>query len=74
MSAVATIWSHLHPVMEERFELLEGRPSFLARGTGALREALSLAARHREMVVLLLVPPMPPPLVQRLLFSRHNRR
>ena len=73
MSAVATIWSHLHPVTEERFELLQGRPSFLARGTGALREALSLAARHREMVVLL-VPPMPPPLVQRLLFSRHNRR
>jgi quercetin dioxygenase-like cupin family protein len=129
---------HLHPAMEERFEVLEGRPSFLAgrtwttaapgetvvvppgvrhayrnrsdetahmvcharppstlqefleeaaalsragkitrralpKGLGALGEAIGLAARHREMVVLLF-PPMPPPFVQRLLFSRHNRQ
>jgi quercetin dioxygenase-like cupin family protein len=125
---------HKHPAMEERFEVLEGRPSFLAgrswttaapgetvvvpagtrhayrnrsaegvhmvchakppstlqefleetaalsragkitgrgfpRGLGALRDGFSLAARHREMVVLLF-PPMPPRFVQRLLFAR----
>jgi quercetin dioxygenase-like cupin family protein len=129
---------HVHPAMEERFEVLEGRPSFLAggswttagpgktvvvpagmrhayrnrsdttvhmvcharppstlqefledaaalsragkitrhalpKGIGALREALALAARHRDMVVLLF-PPLPPPFVQRLLFARQNRR
>jgi Cupin domain len=129
---------HLHPAMEERFEVLAGRPSFLAgrswrtagagetvvvpagtrhayrnrsdetahmvcharppstlqefleeaaalsragkitrralpKSFGALREALALAARHRDMAVLLF-PPMPPPFVQRLLFARHNRK
>jgi hypothetical protein len=45
----------------------------LPKGIGALREALALAARHRDMVVLLF-PPLPPPFVQRLLFARQNRR
>jgi quercetin dioxygenase-like cupin family protein len=123
---------HIHPALEERFEVLEGRPSFLAgrswstaepgetvvvpagtrhayrnrsettahmvcharppstlqefleetaalsragkisrrgfpTGFRALRDGLSLAARHREMVVLLF-PPMPPRFIQRLLF------
>jgi quercetin dioxygenase-like cupin family protein len=122
---------HIHPAMEERFEVLAGTPSFLAgrkwstaatgdtvvvpagmrhayrnrsgetahmvcharppstlqefleetaalsragkitrrglpTGVRALRDGLALAARHREMVVLLF-PPMPP-LVQKLLF------
>ena len=125
---------HIHPAMEERFEVLEGNPSFLSgrswttaapgetvvvpagarhayrnrsggtahmvcharppstlqqfleetaelsragkitrrglpTGFGALRDGLSLAKRHREMVVLLF-PPMPPRFVQRLLFGR----
>jgi quercetin dioxygenase-like cupin family protein len=125
---------HIHPGLEERFEVLEGSPSFLAgrswstaapgetvvapagtrhayrnRGDGtvhmicharppstlqefleetatlsragkisrrgfptgfrALRDGLALAARHREMVVLLF-PPMPPRFIQRLLFGR----
>jgi quercetin dioxygenase-like cupin family protein len=125
---------HIHPGMEERFEVLDGRPSFLAgrswstaepgetvvvpagtrhayrNRTGAtvhmvchakppstlqefleetaelsrahrisrrgfptgfrgLRDGLSLAKRHRRMVVLLF-PPMPPRFVQRLLFGR----
>jgi quercetin dioxygenase-like cupin family protein len=129
---------HLHPAMEERFEVLAGRPSFLAgrrwrdagpgetvvvpagkrhayrnrseetvhmvcharppstlqefleeaaalsragkitrralpTSIGALRDALALAGRHREMVTLLF-PPMPPPLLQRVLLPRNNRR
>jgi quercetin dioxygenase-like cupin family protein len=125
---------HIHPAMEERFEVLEGSPSFLAgrrwstaapgetvvvpagtrhayrnrgdetvhmvcharppstlqefleetamlsragkisrrgfpTGLRALRDGLALAARHREMVVLLF-PPMPPRFIQRLLFGR----
>jgi quercetin dioxygenase-like cupin family protein len=125
---------HIHPGMEERFEVLEGSPSFLAgrswstaapgetvvvpagtrhayrnrsaatahmvchakppstlqefleetaelsrsggisrrgfpKGLGPLRDGLSLAKRHREMVVLLF-PPMPPRFIQRLLFGR----
>jgi quercetin dioxygenase-like cupin family protein len=125
---------HMHPAMEEQFEVLSGTPSFLAgrewrtaaagetvvvpagtrhayrnrsgesvhmvcharppstlqefleetaalsqagkitrrgfpTGLGALRDGLSLAARHREMVVLLF-PPMPPRFLQRLLFLR----
>ena len=125
---------HIHPGMEERFEVLDGRPSFLAgrswstaapgetvvvpagtrhayrnrgaetvhmvchakppstlqefleetaelsragkisrrgfpTGPRALRDGLALAARHREMVVLLF-PPMPPRFIQRLLFAR----
>ncbi len=129
---------HLHPAMEERFEVLAGSPSFLAgrrwrdaaagetvvvpagtrhayrnrsgetvhmvchvrppstlqefleevaalsragkltrrglpKGFGALRDALALAGRHREMVTLLF-PPMPPPLLQRVVLPRHNRR
>jgi quercetin dioxygenase-like cupin family protein len=129
---------HLHPAMEERFEVLAGRPSFLAgrrwrdaaagetvvvpagtrhayrnrsdesvhmvcharppstlqqfleevaelsrsgklmrgglpTGPRALRDALALAGRHREMVTLLF-PPMPPPLLQRVLLPRHNRQ
>ena len=125
---------HIHPTMEERFEVLAGSPSFLAgrtwrtaaagetvvvpagtrhayrnrsgetvhmvcharppstlqefleetaalsqagkitrrgfpTGFGALRDGLSLAARHREMVVLLF-PPMQPRFIQRLLFAR----
>jgi quercetin dioxygenase-like cupin family protein len=125
---------HIHPAMEERFEVVEGRPSFLAgrswntaepgetvvvpagtrhayrnrgettvhmvchakppstlqefleetaalsragkisrrgfpTGPRALRDGLALAARHREMVVLLF-PPMPPRFIQRLLFAR----
>jgi quercetin dioxygenase-like cupin family protein len=128
---------HIHPAMEERFEVLSGTPSFLAgrewrtaaagdtvvvpagsrhayrnrstetvhmvcharppstlqefleetaalsragkitrrglpTGFRALRDGLALAARHRDMVVLLF-PPMPPPVVQKLLFARHNR-
>jgi quercetin dioxygenase-like cupin family protein len=127
---------HLHPAMEERFQILAGTPSFLAgrkwrtaapgetvvvppgvrhayrnrsgetvhmvcharppstlqefleevaalsragkltrhglpKGFRALREALALAARHREMVVLLF-PPMPPPFVQKLVLPRNN--
>jgi hypothetical protein len=38
----------------------------------ALREALAMAERHREMAILLF-PPMPPRFVQRLLLPRHNR-
>jgi hypothetical protein len=45
----------------------------LPTGFRALRDGLALAARHREMVVLLF-PPMPPPVVQKLLFARHNPR
>ena len=128
---------HIHPAMEERFEVLSGTPSFLAgrewrtaaagetvvvpagtrhayrnrsgqtahmvcharppstlqefleetaalsragkitrrglpTGFRALRDGLALAARHREMVVLLF-PPMPPSVVQKALFARHNR-
>jgi quercetin dioxygenase-like cupin family protein len=128
---------HVHPSLEERFEVLAGRPSFLSgrrwrtagagetvvvapgmrhayrnRGEdtvhmvcharppstlqefleeaaalsragkiatrwalptsfGALREALGMAERHREMAVLRF-PPMPPRFVQRLLLPRHN--
>jgi quercetin dioxygenase-like cupin family protein len=130
---------HVHPAMEERFEVLGGTPSFLSgrswetaspgetvvvppgtrhayrnrgeetahmvcharppstlqefleeaaalsragkiatrwalpRSFGALREALAMAERHREMAVLLF-PPMPPRVVQRLLLPRHNRQ
>jgi quercetin dioxygenase-like cupin family protein len=130
---------HVHPGMEERFEVLAGSPSFLSgrrwrtaaagetvvvpprtrhayrnrggetahmvcharppstlqefleeaaalsragkiatrwalpTGFGALREALGMAERHREMAVLLF-PPMPPRFVQRLLLPRHNHR
>jgi quercetin dioxygenase-like cupin family protein len=126
---------HVHPAMEERFEVFEGRPSFLSgrawttaapdetvvvpAGTrhayrnrsdevahmvcharppstlqefleetvalsragriatrwalptslGALREALAMAERHRDMAVLLF-PPMPPRFVQKLLLPR----
>jgi quercetin dioxygenase-like cupin family protein len=129
---------HVHPAMEERFEVLAGTPSFLAgrrwhtavagetvvvpagtrhayrnrgdetvhmvcharppstlqefleeaatlsragkiatrwalpTGFGALREALAMAERHRDMAVLLF-PPMPPRFVQRLLLPRHNQ-
>ena len=124
---------HIHPALEERFEVLEGNPSFLSgrswstaapgetvvvppgarhayrnrsgetahmvcyarppstlqefleetvalsragkitrhglpRGFAGLRDGLSLAKRHRDMVVLLF-PPMPPRFVQRLLFG-----
>lgn len=38
---------------------------------GALREALALAERHRDMAVLLF-PPMPPRVVQLLPLPRHN--
>ena len=128
---------HVHPGMEERFEVRSGEPSFLSghrwrtaaagdtvvvpAGTrhayrnpgdetahmicharppsslqefleeaaalsregkiatrwalptsfGALREALAMAERHREMAVLLF-PPMPPRVVQRLVLPRHN--
>lgn len=130
---------HVHPAMDERFEVLAGTPSFLSgrrwqtagpgetavvpagtrhayrnrgeetahmvcharppstlqefleeaaalsragkiatrwalpRSFGALREALTMAERHREMAVLLF-PPMPPRFVQRLLLPRHNHR
>jgi quercetin dioxygenase-like cupin family protein len=125
---------HIHPGMEEHFDVLEGNPSFLAgrswktaapgetvvvpagmrhayrnrsdhtahmvcharppstlqefleetatlsragrisrrgfpTGFRGLRDGLALAARHREMVVLLF-PPMPPRFIQRLLFRR----
>src|SRR5688500_7029823 len=43
----------------------------LPTGIGALREALAMAERHREMAVLLF-PPMPPRFVQQLLLPRHN--
>ena len=36
---------------------------------GALREALAMAERHRDMAVLLF-PPMPPRFVQKLLLPR----
>jgi quercetin dioxygenase-like cupin family protein len=128
---------HVHPGMEERFEVVSGQPSFLSgrrwrtagpgetvvvpAGTrhayrnrsdevahmvcharppstlqefleeavalgsagkiatrwalptsfGALREALAMAERHRDMAVLLF-PPMPPRFVQKLLLPRHN--
>jgi len=130
---------HIHPSVEERFEVLAGRPSFLSgrrwrtagagetvvvppgtrhayrnRGGdtahmvcharppstlqefleeaaalsragkiatrwalptsfGALREALGMAERHREMAVLRF-PPMPPRFLQRLLLPRHNHQ
>jgi quercetin dioxygenase-like cupin family protein len=130
---------HVHPAMEERFEVLRGEPSFLSghrwrtaapgdtvvvpagtrhgyrnRGDetahmvcharppstlqefleeaaalsragkiatrwalptsfGALREALAMAERHREMAELLF-PPMPPRFVQLLVLPRHNHR
>ena len=38
---------------------------------GALREALAMAERHREMAVLMF-PPMPPRVVQLLVLPRHN--
>jgi quercetin dioxygenase-like cupin family protein len=128
---------HVHPALEERFEVLAGEPSFLSghrwrmaapgdsvlvpagtrhayrnRGDetahmvcharppstlqefleeaaalsregkiatrwalptsfGALREALAMAERHRDMAILLF-PPMPPRVVQLLLLPRHN--
>jgi quercetin dioxygenase-like cupin family protein len=130
---------HVHPAMEERFEVFEGRPSFLygrawttaapgetvvvPAGTrhsyrnrgdevahmvcharppstlqefleetvalsragriatrwalptsvGGLREALTMAERHRDMAVLLF-PPMPPRFVQKLLLPQRNHR
>ena len=62
-------------------EFLEEEPTELSRAgkistpgpadrlRRAPRDGLSLAKRHREMVVLLF-PPMPPRFVQRLLFGR----
>ena len=58
--------------IEETAELSQaGRISRHGLPTGfrGLREGLSLAKRHRAMVVLLF-PPMPPRFVQRLLFGR----
>ena len=64
--------STLQEFLEETAELSRaGKISRrgLPTGFGGLRDGLSLAKRHREMVVLLF-PPMPPRFVQRLLFGR----
>jgi hypothetical protein len=64
--------STLQEFLEETAELSRAREITrlgLPTGFGALRDGLSLAKRHREMVVLLF-PPMPPRFVQRLLFGR----
>jgi quercetin dioxygenase-like cupin family protein len=64
--------STLQEFLEETAELSQaGRISRRGLPTGfrGLREGLSLAKRHRAMVVLLF-PPMPPRFVQRLLFGR----
>lgn len=66
---------HVHPRMEERFTVVEGRAEFLSgrmtqlgipKGLKGLLAGAVMLDSYKEMVVMGF-PPLPPPAIQRLL-------